>query len=148
MNECQRSNGWFMKCAREIDDQRILRGIHRFYVRRALRRSENVPPNPFSLSLSLFFFNENMLNGHIHTYIKLSHRPVNSISILHARITDASINIHSTTRMTLKYRFEQYTQRRVLIVGECSGQFPEIMSVGDPIFCTLTQRVFYREKLR
>lgn len=71
-----------------------------------------------------------------------------SISILHARITDAPINIHSTTRMTLKYRFEQYTQRRVLIVGECSGQFPEIMSVGDPIFCTLTQRVFYREKLR
>jgi len=50
--------------------------------------------------------------------------------------------------MTLKYRFERYAQRPVLIVSECSGQFPEIMSAVDLIFCIPTQRVFYREKLR
>lgn len=87
-----------------------------------------------------------LLSGHVYEIVA-SIREFH-IDTARANYIYAPINIHSTARMTLKYRFEQYTQRRVLIVGECGGQFPEIMSAGDPIFCILTQRVFYREKLR
>lgn len=96
----------------------------------------------FSPFFPLFFFM--LLSG----YVKLPHRPVNSISILHARITDAPISIHSTGEHGFKISLLARYIRGVafLIAGECGGQYPEIMSAGDLLYSDTT--VFYREKLR